>query len=77
MICKPTPFISRRIKLEGHVSSMKDRRGAYSVVVGKSEVKSPLGRPRNRWYDNIEMDLQDVGCGHGLDISGSEKVQVL
>jgi hypothetical protein len=23
----------------------------------------PLGRPRCRWEDNIEMDLQEVGCG--------------
>jgi hypothetical protein len=26
-----------------------------------------LGRPRRRWEDNIKMDLQEVGCGHGLD----------
>jgi hypothetical protein len=32
----------------------------------KTEVKSPLGRPRRRWEDNIKIDLQDVGCG-GLD----------
>jgi hypothetical protein len=25
-----------------------------------------LGRPRRRWEDNIEMDLQEVGCG-GVD----------
>ena len=25
-----------------------------------------LGRPRLRWEDNIEMDLQAVGCG-GVD----------
>jgi hypothetical protein len=29
--------------------------------VGKSEGKRPLGRPRNRWEDNIKMDLQEVG----------------
>jgi hypothetical protein len=27
----------------------------------------PLGRPRRRWEDNIKMDLQDVGWGHGQD----------
>jgi hypothetical protein len=31
------------------------------VLVGKPEGKRLLGRPRNRW-DNIKMDLQDVGC---------------
>jgi hypothetical protein len=33
------------------------------VLVGKSEGKRPLGRPRHRWEDNINMDLQEVGCG--------------
>jgi hypothetical protein len=35
----------------------------YRVLVGKPEGKSPLGRPRHRWEDNIEMDLQEVGRG--------------
>jgi len=39
------------------------RRGIYRVLVGKSEGKIPLGRPRRRWDDNIKMDLQKVGCG--------------
>jgi len=34
--------------------------------MGKSEGKRPLGRPRHRWEDNIEMDLQEVGC-EGMD----------
>ena len=33
------------------------------VLAGKSEGKRPLGRPRRRWEDNIEMDLQEVRCG--------------
>jgi len=31
--------------------------------VGRPEGKRPLGRPRHRWEDNIEKDLQEVGCG--------------
>jgi hypothetical protein len=40
-------------------------RGVRNGLVGKSEVKRPLGRPRRRWEDNIKMDLQEVGgvCG--------------
>jgi len=34
------------------------------VLVGKSEGKRPLGRPKRRWVDNIRMDLQEVGCGY-------------
>ena len=38
--------------------------GVFRVLVGKQEVKSPLGRPRRRWVDNVRMDLQEVGCGY-------------
>jgi len=38
----------------------------YRFLVGKSEGKRTLGRPRHRWEDNIKMDLQEVGCG-GMD----------
>ena len=34
--------------------------------MGKPEGKRPLGKPRRRWEDNIEMDLQEVGC-RGMD----------
>ena len=45
------------------MARMGDRRGAYSVFVGKREGKRPLGRPKRRWKDNIEMDLQEAGWG--------------
>jgi hypothetical protein len=28
--------------------------------VGKPEGKRPLGRPRRRWVNNIEMDLRKI-----------------
>jgi len=31
--------------------------------VGKPEGKRPLERPRRRREDNINMNLQEVGCG--------------
>jgi hypothetical protein len=37
----------------------------YRVLVGKPEEKRPLGRPRRRWEDNINMDFQKVGVGFG------------
>jgi hypothetical protein len=36
---------------------------AYSVLVGKPDGKRPLGRPRHRCEDDINMDVQKVGCG--------------
>jgi len=53
----------RRMRWVGNVAHMGKRRGVYRVLVGKPEVKSPLGRPRRRWQDNIKMDLREVGCG--------------
>ena len=54
---------SRRIRYAVHVARMGERRGVYRVVVGKSDVKRPLGRRRCRCEDNIKMDLQEVECG--------------
>ena len=48
---------SRRMRWAGHVACMGERRGVYRVLVGKPEGKKPLGRPRRKWEDNIEMDL--------------------
>jgi hypothetical protein len=33
----------------------------YDVLVGKPERKSPLGRSRRRWEDNIKVDLKEIG----------------
>ena len=59
---------SRRMRWAGHVARMGEGRGVHRVLVGKSEGKKPLGRPRRRWQDNIKMDLQEkldgaVGTG--------------
>jgi hypothetical protein len=42
---------------------MGERQGVCRDLVGKPEGKRQLGRPRRRWEENIEMDLQEVGCG--------------
>jgi hypothetical protein len=45
---------------------MGERRGLYRVLVGKRGGKRPLGRPRQKWKDNIKMDLQEAEC-EGMD----------
>ena len=50
----------------GACSAYRQGRGVYRVLVGKPGGKRPLGRPRRRWEYNIQMDLQEVGCG-GMD----------
>jgi hypothetical protein len=44
---------------------MGEERGVHRVLVGKPEGKSPLGRPRRRWEDNIKMDFKEVEGGRG------------
>ena len=46
-------------------SAYGEKRGVHRILVGKPKVKRPLGRARRRWED-IKMDLQEVGCG-GMD----------
>jgi hypothetical protein len=50
---------SRRTGCAGHVAWMREGRGVYRFLVGKPEVKRPLGRPRRRWDDNIKADFQE------------------
>jgi hypothetical protein len=45
---------------------MGEGSGVYRVLVGKPEVKRPLGIPRRRWEDNINLYLQEVEC-EGVD----------
>jgi hypothetical protein len=60
-----SPNIFRMIKSRrmwaGHVARTVEGRGIYKVLVGRSEGKRPLGRPRHRCEDNIKMDLREIG----------------
>jgi hypothetical protein len=63
---------SRKTKWAGYVAHMGEGRGVYRVLVGRPESKTPLGRPRRRWGDNIKMDLWEIGLdGTNLDSAGS------
>jgi hypothetical protein len=42
---------------------MKERRGTFRVLVGKSDKKGPLGRLNRRCEDNIKMNLQEAEWG--------------
>jgi hypothetical protein len=75
LYCSPNIFRvikSRRMRWAGHVARKEEKRGAHRILVGKSEGKRPLGRPRRRWGGNIKIDFQEVGCGgYGLNQAGS------
>jgi hypothetical protein len=46
---------------------MGENRNAYRILVGMPEGKRPLGRPRRRWVDDINMDLSEIGWD-GVDL---------
>jgi hypothetical protein len=54
---------ARRMRWAGHVARMGVVRGAYDILVGRSEGRRPLGRTRCKWEDNIKMDLWKIGFG--------------
>jgi hypothetical protein len=37
---------------------MGEKRCTYKVLVGKTEGRRPLERPRRKWEDNIKMDIR-------------------
>jgi hypothetical protein len=45
----------------GHVARIGEKKNVYILLVGKPDGKTPLGRPRCRWIDNIKMDLLVIG----------------
>jgi hypothetical protein len=38
-----------------------ENRNVYRLLVRKPEGKRPLGKPRRRWIDDINMDLLEIG----------------
>jgi hypothetical protein len=61
-----SPNIIRMIKSRGirwarHLERMGKVRNAYRILVGKPVGKRPLGRPRHKWADNIQIELRKYG----------------
>jgi hypothetical protein len=40
---------------------MGEGRVVHRILVGKPGGKRPTGKTRQRWEDNIKMDIQEVG----------------
>ena len=67
--CSPNTIrVIKKNEMGGTRSTYGERRGVYRILVGRSEVKRPIGRPRPVRADNCKMGLQEVGLGRqGLD----------
>ena len=53
------------------MARMEEGRGVHKVLVEKPEGKRPLGRPRRRREDCINVELQEVegGCGDWMEVA--------
>jgi hypothetical protein len=61
IICTPKNLIlfkRESMRWVGHVERVEEKY-AYGGLVGKPEGKRPVGRPKHRWQDDIELKLQE------------------
>jgi hypothetical protein len=49
------------MRCAGHVARIGEKMNVCRILVGKPEGNRPLGRPRRRWVDIINMYPRDVG----------------
>jgi hypothetical protein len=52
---------SSRMRWVSHAASMRERKVAYEVLIGKREGNITLRRPRRRWEYNIKICLKEIG----------------
>jgi hypothetical protein len=48
------------MRLAGHIARIGEKRNAYRILLGISEAKRRLGRPRHKCLDNIKVCLGDI-----------------
>jgi len=47
----------------------------YRILWGVQKKERPLGKPRHRWVDCINMDLQETRLGEGQCLDQSDLTQ--
>jgi hypothetical protein len=52
---------SRRLRWADHVARMEEGKSDFKMLIGTPAGKSPLGKPRRRWEEDIKMDLKEIG----------------
>jgi hypothetical protein len=54
---------SRIIRWARLVASIRNKKNAYGILVGKPGRQRPLRRPRCCWEANLKVDLKEIGWG--------------
>ena len=50
---------SRRLRWAGHLARMEEHISTFKILKGIPTGNTPLGSPRRRWEDNIEIKLKE------------------
>jgi hypothetical protein len=58
---------SSRIKWYGHIERMKPQRMPKQIATATIEGTRKRGRPRKRWKDEVEEDLNIMGIKNGRE----------
>ena len=56
------------MRCAGRIAHMVESEDVCRVLVGNPEEHIPLGRPRIRWENNINIGVKEVGCGDGQNL---------
>ena len=56
-----TMIKSRRLRLEGHISRMKEGRSVFPFLTDKPTGNRPIESPRRRREKHIRIDLKEIG----------------
>jgi hypothetical protein len=48
-------------------------RDVYRILVGTPEGEMLLGRPRRRWKDKIQIDIEGVGLGYNNGVGTGDR----
>jgi hypothetical protein len=51
---------SMRMRWAGHLVRIGKRMSVCRILLGEPKGRRPIGRPRLRWEDSIEMDLKEI-----------------
>ena len=46
---------------------MEEGRSSFKILTGKPTGKRPLGRPRRRWEDNMNLEEIGINAGNWVD----------
>jgi hypothetical protein len=55
--------MSRKLRLEGNVARMGERKNELRVLVGKAEGKRSRRNASRKWVDHLTIDLRERGWG--------------